>query len=87
LFREKVSRDGKFTGIIHFDPKGRWGDVKSDFVGEIGERDAIVIQRPDSNQESRAGAPKRDGKVWLWTGETTGQGLDRGYPFELKIPR
>ena len=63
---EKVSRDGKFSGIIHFDPKGRWGDVKTEFTGKIGLRDSIVIKRPDSEQEARAGAPKHEGKFWLW---------------------
>jgi hypothetical protein len=84
---EKVSRDGKFSGIIHFDPKGRWGDVKTEFTGKIGVRDSIVIKRPDSEQEARAGAPKHEGKFWLWKGKTTGKGLEDDPPFEIRIPR
>jgi hypothetical protein len=83
---EKVSKDGKFSGVIHFDPKGRWGDVRSTFTGEISPNGAIVIRRPDSQQESRAGAPKRGKRDWQWTGETTGKGLDKGYPFQMEIP-
>src|ERR1700679_1985415 len=49
---EKVTRDGKFSGVIHFDPNGRSGDVKAEFNGEIGYREAIVIRRPDYDQES-----------------------------------
>jgi hypothetical protein len=84
---EKVSRDGKLSGVIHFDPKGRWGDVKADFTGEIGARDALVIRRSDCGQVARAGAPRRDGRSWAWRGDVTGEGLDRAYPFELKVPR
>jgi hypothetical protein len=83
---EKVSPDGKFSGVIHFDPKGRWPDTKSGFTGQLGPRDSIIIRRPDSTQESTARGPKREGKFWIWTGQTTGKGLDKGFPFEMQIP-
>jgi hypothetical protein len=84
---EKVSKKGKFSGVIHFDPKGPWANTTSVFTGEIGPKGEIVIQRPDSQQVSRAGAPKRGDKNWQWTGETTGKGLEKGgYRFDLQIP-
>jgi hypothetical protein len=84
---EKVSKGGKFSGVIHFDAKGRYPNATAAFTGTIDPKGAIVIQRRDDwDQVSRAGAPKRGDKSWRWTGETTGKGLDKGYPFELKIP-
>src|SRR5262245_20607105 len=73
---ENVERDGKFSGIIHFDPNGRWGDVKSNFTGEVCRGDEIVIDRPDCDQHSRAGAPRRAGRRLVWKGTTSGGNLD-----------
>jgi hypothetical protein len=84
---EKVSRDGKFEGVIHFDPKGRWGDFKANFCGTIGARDSIVIKRLDCGQQSVAGAPRREGRALVWKGDTMGEGLDRAYRFEMRVPR
>jgi hypothetical protein len=84
---EKVSPKGKFSGIIHFDEKGPWKGEKSNFTAEIDDRDAIIIKRPDSEQMSKAGPPKKFGKFWLWKGHTSGKDVDKGAVFELQIPR
>jgi hypothetical protein len=85
---EKVSKNGKFSGVIHFDPKGPFPNATAPFTGEIDAKGAIVIHRGDEwKQDSRAGAPKRGDKFWHWKGETTGKGLEKGgYSFELNIP-
>jgi hypothetical protein len=86
---EKVSRDGTISGIVHFDKTSRWPDAKFNFTGQIGGRDALTIQRDpdDCNQVAHAGPPEREGRYWVWRGEVSGDGLDRPYAFELRIPR
>ena len=83
---EKVSKKGKFSGVMHFDPKGPFPNATAAFTGEIGPKGSIVIQP----RRLAAGVPgsraKRGDKFWQWTGETTGKGLDKAVPFELKIP-
>src|SRR5262249_17444517 len=44
---ERVNPDGTFSGEIHFDPQGRWGDVRAGFTGRLGEGGSVTISRDD----------------------------------------
>src|SRR5579871_3545065 len=44
---ERVNPDGCFTGEIHFDPHGRWGDVRAGFTGRLGADGSLTISRDD----------------------------------------
>jgi hypothetical protein len=89
---EKVNRDGTFKGEIHFDPKGRWGDVRAGFTATLGRDDSLTMSRDDcippgatvSDQIARAGRPERQGRDIVWRGEV--RGPDFTSPFELRIP-
>jgi hypothetical protein len=86
---EKVDRDGRFRGTVHFDPRSRWPDAKFDFLGQIGRGGALTIHRvkDDCDQVAHTGTPRTEGRGWVWTGDVSGAGLDRCYPFELHVPR
>jgi hypothetical protein len=86
---EHVSRDGAFSGVVHFDKASRWPDAKFNFSGQIGPRDALTIQREkeECDQVAQAGTPHREGRYWVWRGAVTGACLDGPYAFELRIPR
>jgi hypothetical protein len=89
---EKVNRDGTFTGEIHFDPAGRWGDVRAGFTARLGSDDSLTMSRDDcvpdgsnvSDQIARTGRPERRGRALVWRGEVTTP--DFTSPFELRIP-
>ena len=86
---EKVDRDGCFSGTVHFDAHSRWPDYKFDFTGQIGRGGSLIIRRvkDNCNQVAKPGAPRIDGKCWVWTGDVSGDGLDHCLPFELHVPR
>jgi hypothetical protein len=89
---ERVNRDGTFTGEIHFDPEGRWGDVRAPFHARLGEDDELTMSRDDctppgsdvSDQIARTGRPHLRGRTWVWRGEV--HGPDFTSSFELRIP-
>jgi hypothetical protein len=89
---EKVERDGSFTGEIHFDPKGRWGDVRAPFTAHLGRDDSITMSRDDcfqpgatvSDQIAKTGRPERRGRAMVWKGEV--KTPDWSSTFELRIP-
>jgi hypothetical protein len=81
---EKVNPDGTFTGEIHFDPNGRWGDVRAGFTAWLGADDSLTMTRTDCPQTTRTGRPERRGGSLVWTGEV--RGPDFAAPFELCIP-
>ena len=82
---DKVNRDGTFSGEIHFDPNGRWGDVRSEFTARLGKHDELTMSRPDSAQISESREPRLDGRMLVWKGTTLLQDNTR-HPFELRIP-
>jgi hypothetical protein len=86
---EHVSREGAVSGVVHFDRASRFPDFKFSFTGQIGRRDGLTIQRDraEYDQVAHAGPPHREGGYWVWRGAVTGDGLDRPYAFELRIPR
>ncbi len=85
---EEVAGDGTFSGVVHFDKTSRFPDALFVFTGEIGRHGSITIKRdPNSDpQVSKAGEPRREKGTLIWEGETTGDDLDKPYPFELRIP-
>jgi hypothetical protein len=85
---EEVSGDGTFSGVVHFPKTSRFPDALFVFSGEIGRHRAITIKRDPNNdpQVSKAGEPRREKGALIWEGETTGDDLDKPYPFELRIP-
>jgi hypothetical protein len=85
---EKVSRDGCFSGIVHFDAASNWPDARFDFVGQVGPRESIIVRRIKDNcaQVGRSSGPCREGGTLVWRGTVSEGNLDRPYPFELRIP-
>jgi hypothetical protein len=85
---EKVTAEGRFSGVVHFDKSSRFPDALFTFTGEISPHGTIHIDRDPNNdpQVSKAGEPRREGDKLVWVGETTGPDLDMPYPFELRIP-
>jgi hypothetical protein len=85
---ENVGRDGAFDGIVHFDQSSKWPDARFDFSGKIGRRESLTITRIKDgwNQVAQTGEPKRSGRMLVWKGEVSGDGLDSPLPFELRIP-
>jgi hypothetical protein len=89
---ERVNRDGTFKGEIHFDPQGRWGDVRAPFTGRLDRDDSLTVSRDDcvpagsnvSDQIARTGRPERRGRAMVWRGEV--RGPDFTSTFELRIP-
>ena len=85
---EEVAGDGTFSGVVHFDKTSRFPDYLFVFTGEIGRHKSITINRDPNNdqQTAKAGEPRREKGSLIWEGETTGNDLDKPYPFELRIP-
>jgi hypothetical protein len=89
---ERVDRDGTFKGEIHFDPNGRWGDVRAPFTARLGMDDSLTMSRDDcvpsgsnvSGQIARTGPPELRGRAIVWKGNV--RGPDFTSPFELRIP-
>jgi hypothetical protein len=89
---ERVNHDGTFRGEIHFDPQGRWGDVRAGFTGRLGRDESLTISRDDcvppgstvSDQIAQTGRPEWTGRGVVWRGEVNGP--DFTSPFELRIP-
>jgi hypothetical protein len=89
---ESVDRDGTFKGEIHFDPNGRWGDVRAPFTARLGMDDSLTMSRDDcvpsgscvSDQIARTGRPELRGRAIVWKGNV--KGPDFTSPFELRIP-
>src|SRR5690348_2308403 len=71
---ERVNHDGTFTGEIHFDPQGRWGDVRAGFTGRLGGDGCLTISRDDcvppgctvSAQIAQTGRPEWRGRAMVW---------------------
>jgi hypothetical protein len=83
---EKVRPNGPFNGVVRFDKNSRFPNATFAFSGELRPDYALTIDRKDDAQVSKARPPKREAGFVIWKGETTGQDLDRAYPFELRIP-
>ena len=90
---EKVENNGSFTGEIHFDPNGRWGDVRAGITGELDQNGAITISRDDcpapTTQIAKAPRPELKGRALVWKGEVTlsyGDAPSEQYSFELRMP-
>jgi hypothetical protein len=89
---EQVNRDGTFAGEMHFDPSGRWGDVRCGITGSLGRDNSLTISRNDcvppggtvSDQIARTGCPELRGRALVWKGDV--HGPDFCSPFELRIP-
>ncbi len=80
----RVNGDGSFTGDIHFDPNGRWGDVRCGFTARLGNNDSLTMTRDDCPQTALTGRPDRHGNTIVWRGSIA---LDNvRHPFELRIP-
>ena len=85
---EEVAGDGTFSGVVHFDKTSRFPDALFVFTGEIGRHGSHhhqegPEQRPASVQSRRT---TREKGTLIWEGETTGDDLDKPYPFEPRIP-
>ena len=82
----KVQRDGAFVGELRFDPKGRWGDVRTGIKGRLHNNDSITISRDDCDglQYAKTERPERKGGALVWKGEV--KGPDFTSTFELRIP-
>jgi hypothetical protein len=82
----KVQRDGAFVGELRFDPRGRWGDVRTGIKGQLLRNDAITLSRDDCDgqQVAKTGSPERRGRALVWKGEV--KGPDFTSNFELRIP-
>ena len=85
---EEVGPDGRFTGLVHFDKSSRWPDYCFRFNGQIEQRGVLSLTRVGDNctQVARTDAPCREGRSIVWRGDVAGDGLDRPYSFELRIP-
>ena len=81
-----VHRDGAFVGELRFDPKGRWGDVRTGIKGQLHDNDSLTITRDDCDglQGARTRKPERVGRALVWKGEV--KGPDFTSTFELRIP-
>jgi hypothetical protein len=79
-----VHRDGTFSGEMRFDPRGRWGDVRTGITGRVGANDSISLTRDDCAQTARACEPERRGRAVVWRGEVAGGDFTSN--FELCIP-
>jgi hypothetical protein len=79
-----VERDGSFKGEMHFDPNGRWGDVRCGIFGRVEENGSLTVTRDDCPQTARTGRPERRGRLIVWRGEV--RGADFTSSFELRIP-
>jgi hypothetical protein len=79
-----VNRDGSFTGDLRFDPRGRWGDVRTGITGRQLANQSITITRDDCAQTARTGAPERRGPAMVWHGDVCA--VDFTSTFELRIP-
>ena len=65
---EKVHDDGVFTGEIHFDPNGRWGDVRAAFTARLKRDGSLTMTRNDCPQTAVTGRPDRRGRANIWSG-------------------
>jgi hypothetical protein len=85
---EKVFPDGKFTGNVHFDPSSRWPNYRFDLEGCLERNGSVTIRRVGDNcNQVATTAPERgEGRNLVWRGSVSGDGLDRPYAFELKVP-
>jgi hypothetical protein len=89
---EKVEQDGTIKGEIHFDPNGRWGDVRAPFTAQLAKNDSLIMSRDDcvqqgadlSDQIAVTTAPKLVDGAYVWSGQV--KGPDFTSPFELRIP-
>jgi hypothetical protein len=82
----EVRRDGAFVGELRFDPKGRWGDVRTGIKGRLNRDDSLSITRDDCDgaQGASARRPERRGTTLVWKGAT--KGPDFTSTFELSVP-
>jgi hypothetical protein len=81
---EKVNADGSFSGELHFDPQGRWGDVRCGLTGVQTGNGGLVMTRSDCPQTARTGRPEPRGGAIVWKGDVTGP--DFTSTFELRVP-
>jgi len=81
---DSVDRDGSFKGEMHFDPQGRWGDVRCGIFGRLENNGSLTITREDCSQTARTGRPERSGRTTVWKGEV--RAADFTSTFELRIP-
>ena len=81
---ESVDRDGSFKGELHFDPNGRWGDVRCGIFGQVEKDGSITMTREDCSQTARTGRPQPNGRATVWKGQVNG--ADFTSTFELRIP-
>jgi hypothetical protein len=84
---ERINPDGSFKGELHFDPHGRWGDVRTGITGHLGRDDSLTMERDDcgpGGQVARTGRPEVRGRSMVWRGEVTGP--DFKERFELRVP-
>ena len=81
---ETVNPDGTFSGELHFDPQGRWGDVRCGLTGVQNRNGGLTMSRTDCDQTARTGRPERRGGAIVWDGDVTGPGV--ASTFELRVP-
>jgi hypothetical protein len=80
----RAHRDGAFVGELRFDPRGRWGDVRTGITGRQFPDGSITVTRDDCPQTARTRPPQRRGRATVWEGEVTGPDFTSN--FELRIP-
>jgi hypothetical protein len=83
----RAHRDGTFVGELRFDPRGRWGDVRTGIKGRQLPDGSITFTRDDCPQTARARPPQRKGHALVWEGEVTGPDFTSNFEFRVPLRR